>query len=43
MDREGQKGGGERYIAVVVLNVKAPEYYMLIGIRNYVDMMSRCK
>ena len=30
-------GGG--YIAVVVLDVRTPEYYMLIGIRNDVDMM----
>ena len=26
-------------IAVVALNVRAPEYYMLTGIHNYVDMM----
>ena len=33
-------GGGEGgYIAIVVLGVGAPEYYMLISIRNYVDMM----
>ena len=25
------------YIAVVVFDVGAPEYYMLTGIRNYVD------
>ena len=27
------------YIAVVILDIGAPEYYMLTGIRNYVDMM----
>ena len=38
------EGGAERcvwgeYIAVVVLDVRVPEYYMLTDIRNYVDMI----
>ena len=28
--------GGGGYIAVVVLDVGAPKYFMLIGIRNYI-------
>ena len=35
----GAGGGGQIYIAVVALDVRAPEYYILIGIHNYVDMM----
>ena len=31
------------YIAVVILDIGAPEYYMLTGIRNYVDMMLGCR
>ena len=31
------------YIAVVVFEVGAPEYYMLIGIHNYVDTMWGCR
>ena len=31
------------YIAVVVLDIGAPEYLMLTGIRNYVDMMWGCR
>ena len=40
--REGMGGGGS-YIAVVVLDIGALEYYMLIGIHNYVDMISGCR
>ena len=36
------KGGGGD-IAVVVLDARAPVYYMLIGIGNYVDMMWGCR
>ena len=44
-EREGQKGwgGGGGYTAVVVLDVRAPEYYMLTGTRNYVNMMWGCR
>ena len=31
------------YIAVVVFDVGAPEYYMLIGIRNPVDRIRGCR
>ena len=36
-------GGGGGYTVVVVLDVRAPEYYTLIGTRNYVNMMWGCR